>query len=879
MKRKFLCLLLTLALVLGLAATASAYDDRITSGDWVYEIVEGKAVLCSYIGTDTDVVVPAKIDGYAVSEVGPGFFCAFGKVQETMKSVTLSEGIQRINTNAFANCTALERAYIPGSVRTISSSAFEGCTALYDVTFSEGLKSIGRYAFLNTALTSVVIPASVTTIDEDSIGYTGEWGDTEQVDGFGIFGWSDTAAEEYAWDWHFSFYRLEDMTDTSGRCGDNAAWRFEASTGTLYIEGEEDTDPYYNGIQPWIAYADSIRRVVIGEGISHLGDNSFAYHYPNLTEVVLPDSMMSLGNGAFQGCSGLSKCDFPLNLSYFGGSTFRGTALKEVVFSADMKRAPNIGGYCFADCPELTFVKFPTSFDYTSDGIFANCPKLFQVDMSGMTYSGSVGDKMFYNCDSLTNIDFHTISDITPGMYQDCDGLRDITIPAGVTYLHTDAFEGCDNLSNVVFTGDVPAYNSNVFRGCTLTAWYPADNATWTENHFHSHGGTITWKPYDGLAFSDVLPCHFCYTPVDWAVENQITNGISDTEFGPGAVCNRAQIVTFLWRAAGSPEPAAVENPFVDVEAGSFYEKAVLWAVEKGITTGTDATHFSPASPCNRATVVTFLYRAFENPAVENGENPFNDVPANDWYTAPVLWAVEKGITNGLSATEFGPASLCNRAQIVTFLYRAKDIEPAVRYSFELRSNDPTEEIGFAFCEGTEFAAGESVIFYAEPWFGYLVEFEAEPNVELELYYLGAYTYELVMPAHDLVLTANFVPAPGESHGITLDCENGFAFAVCDADENGSSFAKAGEFIQIFIIPEEGFTFSPESFTATANGQPVENWWYLGEIVEEDPELGVIDGIFAIELIMPDADLTVSVTCTPGADTAAAEVRLPVTVR
>ena len=169
--------------------------------------------------------------------------------------------------------------------------------------------------------------------------------------------------------------------------------------------------------------------------------------------------------------------------------------------------------------------------------------------------------------------------------------------------------------------------------------------------------------------FTDVPEEAFYCEPVIWAVENEITNGVSATEFGPGTVCNRAQVVTFLWRAAGSPEPAAAGNPFVDVQAGSFYEKAVLWAVEKGITTGTDATHFSPDAACNRATVVTFLYRAFGEPAAD-GENPFADVPADSWCAAPVIWAVEQGITSGMSATEFGPGTDCNRAQIVTFLYR-----------------------------------------------------------------------------------------------------------------------------------------------------------------------------------------------------------------
>ena len=116
---------------------------------------------------------------------------------------------------------------------------------------------------------------------------------------------------------------------------------------------------------------------------------------------------------------------------------------------------------------------------------------------------------------------------------------------------------------------------------------------------------------------------------------------------------------------------AKLENPFSDVVPGSFYYEPVLWAVENGITAGMDATHFGPFSYCNRAQVVTFLYRTMGSPAVDQTQNPFADVPAGSFYFAPVLWAVDHGITNGISATAFGPNTICNRAQIVTFLYRA----------------------------------------------------------------------------------------------------------------------------------------------------------------------------------------------------------------
>ena len=163
----------------------------------------------------------------------------------------------------------------------------------------------------------------------------------------------------------------------------------------------------------------------------------------------------------------------------------------------------------------------------------------------------------------------------------------------------------------------------------------------------------------------------YYFGPVLWAVNHtpQITNGTSANTFSPEATCTRDQIVTFLWRAMGCPEPTSTKNPFVDVQPGDYFYKPVLWAVEKGITNGMDATHFGPTVPCSRAHVVTFLWRAHEKPAA-GSSNPFVDVPTGQYYTDAVLWAVSKNITNGMDAAHFGPDAPCQRGQIVTFLYR-----------------------------------------------------------------------------------------------------------------------------------------------------------------------------------------------------------------
>ena len=169
--------------------------------------------------------------------------------------------------------------------------------------------------------------------------------------------------------------------------------------------------------------------------------------------------------------------------------------------------------------------------------------------------------------------------------------------------------------------------------------------------------------------FTDVPSGAYYEDAVIWAVNNGITGGTSATTFAPDGFCTRAQAVTFLWRAAGSPTPKSAAMPFTDVPAGSYYYDAVLWAIESGITKGTSDTTFSPNANCSRGQIVTFLWRSQKSPDAA-AANPFTDVAANAYYTSAVLWAVEKSITGGTSATTFSPSANCTRAQIVTFIYR-----------------------------------------------------------------------------------------------------------------------------------------------------------------------------------------------------------------
>ena len=199
---------------------------------------------------------------------------------------------------------------------------------------------------------------------------------------------------------------------------------------------------------------------------------------------------------------------------------------------------------------------------------------------------------------------------------------------------------------NGVYSFDMPAYAVVV-------------KATFVEEN-----GSAVTNP-----FVDVKSDAYYYDAVMWAVQNGITGGKDATHFAPNETCTRAQAVTFLWRAAGSPAPKSTVNPFVDMKPGAYYYDAVLWAVENGITKGTTDTTFSPNATCSRAQIVTFLWRSQKSPAAGT-VNPFTDVAAGTYYNNAVLWAVENSITGGTTATTFSPNNNCTRAQIVTFLYR-----------------------------------------------------------------------------------------------------------------------------------------------------------------------------------------------------------------
>lgn len=311
----------------------------------------------------------------------------------------------------------------------------------------------------------------------------------------------------------------------------------------------------------------------------------------------------------------------------------------------------------------------------------------------------SVGNMAFCGSYELRSVRMaNSVRQIGNCAFSGCYTLRDLYLSAGLTRIGSMAFGGAA-FDRVELPKGLQTIEKNAFYGCVklLTLSVPSSVAVIGERAFGYYNGPNNIELLDGFTlygytgsaaqvyaeengipfvsltgprFSDVPENAYYAEPVRWAVENGVTVGTGATTFSPNATCTRAQVVTFLWRAFASPEPTAQVNPFADVAADAYYSKAVLWAAERNITSGTAPDSFSPDAPCTRAQVVTFLAKAFAQHG-DNNELPFTDVDKNAYYYDPICWAYANGITAGTSATTFGPNDACTRAQIVTFLYRA----------------------------------------------------------------------------------------------------------------------------------------------------------------------------------------------------------------
>lgn len=508
----------------------------------------------------------------------------------------------------------------------------------------------------------------------------------------------------------------------SGDCSsqsnpDSVSWKLD-SNGLLTISGKGYMNNYGLSLSKTAPWGTDIKSVVVESGVLNVGARSF-YHCDKLTSVTLSESVDGIGNSAFEGCTSLRSIDLPDSLDYICDSLFKGcTALESVVIP---EKVIDIRESAFAGCTNLTEVYFPDGLKDIKSGAFENCRKLKSVTIpDSVLFPGS---SIFARCYSLESVKL-SANQVGIGNYTfvGCTNLKSLTIGKNFSFAGEYAF-GLDinGLYDSVSYGAIP-YLNDVYYAGSPAEWtnveYCKENFQLARIHYYDTGSNhkytdtvypasctstgriehvctcgIKYTEYlcelghefvDNICvrcgasastdgFTDISSDKYYFDAINWAVGSGITLGTTESTFSPNDVCTRAQIVTFLWRAAGRPVYNDGVLQFVDVPQSAYYYNAVKWAERNNITEGTDSTHFSPNATCTRAQIVTFLMRAKRF----TGDAPdvdFVDVTVGSYYYKAVCWATKYGVTLGTDATHFSPNAGCTRSQVVTFMYRAKDL-------------------------------------------------------------------------------------------------------------------------------------------------------------------------------------------------------------
>lgn len=737
MKKRLFCILLAVLLLLSVLPTAAlaapddAGADILVEGDTPHRIhwtlykdgtlhlspndkyscldnnerpwviaytVDGQPLICTLVIEDGISYIPEKmfqklpllesvfVNG-ALTEIGESAFSSCPK----LRSVTIYGNVGGfdgdacwggVRANAFNGCKELWNFHVDGRIANVGENAFSGAN-LIDI-LAPMCGDIGARAFKNNpdfynlppvrgsvcsnALDDTNIKGQPVFVvsshhgDLSGLGATKtvlEWNNLAQGitaftrDNFPNVYFTGTEAEFQA---HFSKYKRSHEVQ---HLGEHVTWALDEDTGVLTISGYGSCiDLLYMVEQPWLNIPgrtwdenrERITKVRVPYGLrlgAHYLDqleDRVEYYYDQSGTLGTVNWGISAGKLFVSGTGAIPSLYGRENDAWM---PYRGEAGEDVIGNG-------INEIIIGD--GITAIGF---------GAFMNCPNLERVTFADSITS--VEGAAFYGCLNLNNVSLpYHLKTIGRNAFTDCTGLQRIFIPETVETIGPQCFDRT-GLTDIFYGGTTERWNALNVSGVSGAFV-----------HMSSPGfppGASAAPTHEPNFFEDVSEDAYYFDAVRWAVREEITAGTDETHFSPDATCTRAQMVTFLWRTAGEPEPKTANNPFKDVAETAYYYKAVLWAAEVGITKGVDETHFAPEATVTRAQAATLLCRTFGGKA--EGNNPFADVPANAYYADAVRWAANTGVTNGVDETHFSPDAPCLRCQIVTFLYRAvENLEP-----------------------------------------------------------------------------------------------------------------------------------------------------------------------------------------------------------
>ena len=633
------------------------------------------------------------------------YYGAWDNYRQFVKSVVLPEGLTSLGDFAFMDCTALTEVELPESLETIGKSAFRCCSSLTAVTIPASVTEIGKAAFvycssleeINVAaenetyasVDGVVYNKEMTQLLQYPVGRAGACQIPEGVTEIwesafegckGLTGISFPGTlTEIGW---FTFYDCSGMTELSFAEGlkEIGSYAFGGCNNLSSIHLPQSLE--------CIGFATfsgcPITRIELPNGLRSVSDYAFS-GCTGLREVVLPQNLEHIGHGAFAGCISLTKINLPESLQEIWNYAFQGCAMTEVTIPAGVTQ---IAFNAFAECQSLTAIHVSEDNEaYSSlDGV------LMSKKGDLIQYPAGKADTAYTTPASIQNIG--------DGAFMGCENLESVTISDSVRTIGNMAFGGCANLQELHLGNQLNKIGSMAFMNCSaLTSVRVPANVKYIDDYafgfneiideyFGAHhvlnDGFILCGYVNSAAqayaeefgvpfaavdrFVDVKEDDEFFNPVMWAVANGVTTGTDANHFSPERTVTRADAMVFFWAAKGRPEFTSTDKTFKDVKKKHWAYPAVMWAVENGITGGTDGNHFSPAQKCTRCEILQFFYAAEEKPACTIS-NPYTDVKAKQWYADSAIWAYEMGIEQGENGV-FGAKTPCTRASVVSYLYR-----------------------------------------------------------------------------------------------------------------------------------------------------------------------------------------------------------------